>query len=142
MASNNTSKAKKRDILPKIFSILAAFILWFYVVDIRTTIEEKTITGIPVNIVNFDIETNLDVISGREHTVEVTVSGIKNDVEKISQDDIVVTADMNGIVNAGTYKIDLNVTTPSGISILKKSTSEISVTVDKTTSKHFPIEVI
>ena len=51
MASNNTSKAKKRDILPKIFSILAAFILWFYVVDIRTTIEEKTITGIPVNIV-------------------------------------------------------------------------------------------
>ncbi len=138
---NKNSKTQNRDILPKVLSILAAFILWFYVVDLRTTIEEKTISGIPVTIVNFDSETNLDVISGREHTVEVTVSGIKNDVESISQDDIVVTADMNGIVSSGTYKIDLNVTTPSGISIVKKSTSEISVTVDKTTSKHFPIEV-
>lgn len=142
--SDEKSGGKKsvvRDIFPKIFSIIAAIILWFYVVDIRTTIEEKVISGIPVVIENFDTEVNLDVISGREHTVEVTVSGIKNDIEKITQNDIVVTADMNGIQTAGTYKLDLNITSPSGITVIDKSSSEISVTVDKTTSRHFPIEV-
>ena len=135
------TRSTKKDIFPKILSILAAVILWFYVVDIRTTIEEKVISGVPVVIENFNSAANLDVISGREHTIEVTVSGIKNDIEKISQSDILVTADMNGIDTAGTYKIDLNITSPSGITVINKSSSEISVTVDKTTSRHFPIDV-
>lgn len=137
----NNRKNAVRDIFPKVLSIVAAVILWFYVVDIRTTIEEKVVSGIPVIIQNFDSEANLDVISGREHTVEVTVSGIKNDIEKITQSDIVVTADMNGIKTAGTYKLDINVTSPSGITVINKSSSDITVTVDKTTSRHFPIDV-
>ncbi len=145
LKSSDKEKQKKnstaKDIFPKVFSVVAAVLLWFYVVDIRTTIEEKVISGIPVVIENFDTGANLDVISGREHTIEVTVSGIKNDIEKITQSDITVTADMNGISTAGTYKLDLNVTTPSGITVKNKSSSEISVTVDKTTSRHFPIEV-
>ena len=138
---NTNKKDVSKDIFPKVFSVVAAILLWFYVVDIRTTIEEKVVSGIPVVIENFDTEANLDVISGREHTVEVTVSGIKNDIENISKDDISVTADMNGITTSGTYKLDLNVTTPSGVTVISKSSSEISVTVDKTTSRHFPIEV-
>lgn len=140
-AGNNKSYGAAKDIFPKILSIVAAVILWFYVVDIRTTIEEKVVSGIPVLIQNFDSEANLDVISGREHTVEVTVSGIKNDIERITQQDIVVTADMNGIKTAGTYKLDLNVTSPSGITVISKSSSEITVTVDKTTSRHIPVDV-
>lgn len=140
-ANNVKSTGAARDLFPKVLSIIAAVILWFYVVDIRTTIEEKIITGIPVVIENFDTEANLDVISGKEHTIEVTVSGIKNDIEKISQKDIVVTADMNGIAAAGTYKLSLNVASPSGITVKDKSSSEITVTVDRTTSRHFPIEV-
>ncbi|MBQ8759656.1 MAG: hypothetical protein IJZ20_08190, partial [Clostridia bacterium] len=66
---------------------------------------------------------------------------IKNEIEKITQNDIVVTADMNGINAAGNYKLDLNVTTPSGISVIKKSSTEITVTVDKTTSRSIPIKV-
>jgi len=136
-----TSK-KSRDILPKIFSVVAALILWFYVVDIKTTIDEKIISGVPVVLENFDNSANnLDIVSGREHSIEVTISGIKNEIEEISRDDILVTADMNGITSAGTYKLDLNITTPSGVTVLKKSTSEISVSVDKTTSKHIAIEV-
>ena len=135
------SGSAARDIFPKVLSVVAAILLWFYVVDIRTTIEEKVITGIPVVIENFDTEANLDVISGKEHTIEVTVSGIKNDIEKITQKDIVVTADMNGIKTAGTYNLSLNVVSPSGITVKNKSSSEITVTVDKTTSRHFPIEV-
>lgn len=143
--SDNETKITKRksnDILPKILSVVAALILWFYVNDIRTTIDEKVISGVPVVLENFDLSNNnLDIISGREHSIEVTVSGIKNDIEEISRDDIVVTADMNGIDKAGTYKIDLNITTPSGITVIKKSTSEISVSVDKTTSRHIAVEV-
>ena len=61
---------------------------------------------------------------------------VKNEIEEISRDDILVTADMNGITSAGTYKLDLNITTPSGVTVLKKSTSEISVSVDKIRHKN------
>lgn len=136
------SKKKSRDILPKVFSVFAAVILWFYVVDIKTTVDEKVVSGVPVVLENFDNSSNnLDIVSGREHSIEVTISGIKNELADISRDDIIVSADMNGINSAGTYKLDLNITTPAGITVIKKSTSEITVFVDKTTSKHIPVEV-
>ena len=140
--NNKKTKSSRRDFLPKIFSVIAAILLWFYVAQVTTTTEEKVISGVPVSIQNFDTSANLDIISGKEYTIEVTVSGIKSDIDKISQNDIRVTADMNGIKAAGVYKLDLNITTPSGITVINKSSSEVSVTIDKTTSRHFPIEVI
>lgn len=130
-----------RSVFPKIMSVVAAIILWIYVVDTQTTIEEKVISGVPVVIENFDNTGNIDIVSGKEHTIEVTVSGTRNDIAEISQKDIVVTADMYGIDSAGTYKLDLNITSPDGVTIVNKSASEVSVTVDRTTTKNAKIEV-
>lgn len=139
---NVKKKAKKNDIIPKILSIVAAIILWFYVIDIQTTIEEKVITGIPVSIENFDTSDGLSIVSGKEHTIEVTVSGIKNEVQKISQKDIIATADMNGVESAGTHKLDINIASPKGITVINKSADYVSVSVDKTITKVRKIEVV
>lgn len=132
-------KTRIKDILPKVLSIVAAIILWFYVADIKTTFEEKVISGVPIVIENFENMGNLDIVSGKDHTLEVTVSGIKADVEKITKDDIVASVDMNGIQSAGKYDLSVYVTSPSGITVKSKSLSEVSVRVDTTTSRHIDV---
>lgn len=139
---NVKKKARKNDIIPKLLSIVAAIILWFYVIDIQTTIEEKVITGIPVSIENFDTTDGLSIVSGKEHTIEVTVSGVKNEVQKISQKDIIATADMNGVESAGTHRLDINIASPKGITVINKSADYVSVSVDKTITKMRKIEVV
>ena len=139
--NNKMSGYSMKSVLPKIFSVVVAIILWFYVADINTTVEEKVISGVNVDIVNFNNNDNIDIVSGRNHTIEVTVSGIKSEIEKISGKDIIASVDMNGITNPGTYSLDVYVTSPSGITVKTKTPSEISVTVDKTSSKHIAVDV-
>ena len=124
---------------PKIFSVIAAIILWFYVVDVQTTTEEVTIYSVPVEIENFLSADGLDIISGRDHTIDVVVRGTRSDVMPLTQNDIYASVNMSGIVSAGNYKLDVNVNAPKGVSVVSKTVSSISIDVDKTISKTIPI---
>ena len=64
MKDNEISKHKFRDWLPKILSVIAAIILWYYVIDVRTTTEEITVYAVPIAINNFSSMDGLDIISG------------------------------------------------------------------------------
>ncbi len=130
-----------RTLFPKIFSVVAAIILWFYVVDVQTTTEEATIYSVPVEIENFISAEGLDIISGRDHTVDVVVRGTKTDILDLLQSDIYASVNMDGINSAGNYKLDVNVTAPKGISVVSKTISSITIGVDRTTSKSIPIIV-
>ena len=138
---HNSNKVSFRHALPKILSVLAAVILWFYVADIKTTYEEKVITGIPIKIENFTTGGNLDIVSGKDHTIEVTVSGIKSDLDKISKESITAAVDMNGVEKAGPYNLNVYVTSPSGITVKSVSPSKVSVLVDSIKTKHIAVDL-
>ena len=133
----------KSDILPKIFSVIAAVILWFYVIDVKTTTEDMTVYGVPIVINNFSYNDGLDIVSGKDFTVDVEVRGKKSDLSKLSTQDIYASVNMSGIEHAGTHKMDVDVVClKSGVTISNKTVSQINVNVDRTIADVVPVETV
>ena len=134
---------RKSDILPKIFSVIAAVILWFYVVDVRTTTEETTFYGIPIVINNFSYADGLDIVSGKDFTVDVELRGKKSDLSLVTSQDIYASVNMSGIDHAGTHKMDVDVVCmKNGVSVANKTVSQINVSVDRTVADVVPVEAV
>ena len=91
--NKNDKKLYGSDILPKILSVIVAVILWFYVVDVQNTNEEKTIFNIPVAIENFEYASGLDIVSGKDYTIDVVVRGTKSNVNNVDQKSIYASVD-------------------------------------------------
>ena len=143
MSGSNEHKSNFRSVLPKILSVVAAVILWFYVVDVRTTTEEKVIYGVPISINNFSHSEGFDIISGKDHTVDVVVRGLKSDLSDITASDLYASVDMGGIETAGSHKLDVNVESlKNGVSVVNKTVSVINVNVDKNVSFVVPVEPV
>ena len=139
-------KARKyENLIAKILCVLAAIVLWFYVVITDTTIDEKIFSGITVGIRNFDqveAELGLSVITGYDLTVDVTVKGSKNDINRLNIDDIAAYVDAKDISGAGEYMLPIKFNLPGGYSISGQSANYITVYVDKRTTISVPIEVV
>lgn len=135
-----TNKVKKQtghDILPKIFCLLAAFILWLYVTQVETSDYEETFNGVTVELVNTSVlesEAGLHVYSGHGNTVNVTVSGKKSDINRYTSENIRVYADVTGITESGKHTLPITAESPTGISVSGMSVSFITVYVDVTST--------
>lgn len=141
MKDNEISKHKFRDWLPKILSVIAAIILWYYVIDVRTTTEEITVYAVPIAINNFSSMDGLDIISGKDSTVDVVVRGTKSEIYNVTIDDIYASVDMNGVDTAGIHKMDVDVISlKKGVSVVNKTVSQINVNVDKKISDVVPVK--
>lgn len=133
---------KFRSVFPKIVSVVAALVLWFYVYDTRSVIEEKVFTNVPIKFENFDRSTGLEIVSGKEHSIDVTLSGSKEELSKITKDDIIATADMNGVNSPDdSVTLKINISAPKGVDIVEKSASQVSVKVDKSITKTIDVAV-
>ena len=139
--SDKNAKLYNSDILPKVLSVVVAIILWFYVVDVQNTYEEKTVFNVPVVIENFEYASGLDIVSGKDYTIDVVVRGTKSDVTHVDQSDIYASVDMLGIDSAGNYKLDVSVACPKNLSVVNQTVSQINVGVDKTIAKSVHIVV-
>lgn len=137
----NKDNPRRGDIFPKVFSVIVAVILWFYVIDVQNTNEEKTIFNVPVVIENFENTDGLDIVSGKDYTIDVVVRGTKSDVMRVEQKNIYASVNMLGIDSAGNYKLDVNVSSPRNLTVVNQTVSQINVSVDKTVGKSVPIVV-
>lgn len=91
---NNTENAnseKFRKHLPKILSVVAAVILWFYVLDVQSTPKKKENNSdeISVQLENFVDSDIQGILSGNDKTFQVTVSFTNNNSFNIAKDDVV-----------------------------------------------------
>ena len=131
--SIKTSK-KKSGLLPKILSVLAAIILWLYV--FQAVEYEKTFSGIPIEIEeNFDVNSGLGIVSNHSMTVDVTLSGTKSIIDKISAEDIRAYVDMNNVTEADIYNRSIELETPSSVDVVNMSVENLRLEVDRTISE-------
>ncbi len=140
--SVKTSKYHKG--IAKVLCILAALVLWFYVASTNTAIEEKKFTGVPVTIINTEIiEENLgmSVISGNDYTVDLTLQGAKAELDRISLDDISAYVDVGNITEAGEMALEIRTSVPAGVTVINRSSSLISVYIDKSVQTRVPVKV-
>ena len=97
-------ESRNEKLIAKILCVLAAIILWFYVVMTDTTTDEKVFSGISVDIRGRDrIEDTLGltIISGYDLTVDVTVKGPRADINRLTVDDVKAYIDTKTVDGAG-----------------------------------------
>lgn len=138
----NTSKYQNA--VAKVLCVLAAIILWFYVVGTNTAIEERVFSGVPVAIESLEVmeaELGMSVISGYDYTVDLTLQGPKSELDRLSVEDIAVYADVSGITSSGEQSLEIKTALPNGISVVKQSASLIRVYIDKSISISVPLKV-
>lgn len=138
-------ESRNEKLIAKILCVLAAIILWFYVVMTDTTTDEKVFSGISVDIRGRDrIEDTLGltIISGYDLTVDVTVKGPRTDINRLTVDDVKAYIDMKTVDGAGEYTLPIRTSLPNGITAGALSANYMTVYVDKRTTISVPVKIV
>ncbi len=130
-----------------ILSIVLAVAFWFAITVTESPDSENTIGGLSVSIPiegSVVSEMGMDVIGDpASYTATVTVKGPAYVVSDLSGKDILVTAAISNVTNAGTYSLDLRATKQAGaeedFEITSISPRSINVTFDYIESKQFTV---
>lgn len=125
-----------------VISIVAAIIIWAYVVIAVNPIKDTTIKNIPVKLTSIDTleDRGLTVTSDRDYTVDVTVKGARSEITQITEDDIEATADLFGYPE-GDHDIKVVVTVPDNVSREDIKPASIEVSIDEYVSVSKPVKV-
>ena len=138
----------------KIISLLLAAVisvsLWVYVVTTVTPEDSQWIRNIPVTFANEDglfSDRNLTLTQGRNATVDLRVYGKRQDLLKLSNSNITITADLADVLGPGEWQLRYTVEMPetvsdNDISIESRSTYEIDVQVDLLSVKEIPVQAV
>lgn len=138
-------ESRNEKLIAKILCVLAAIILWFYVVMTDTTTDEKVFSGISVDIRGRDrIEDTLGltIISSYDLTVDVTVKGPRADINRLTVDDVKAYIDMKTVDGAGEYTLPIRTSLPNGITAGALSANYMTVYVDKRTTISVPVKIV
>lgn len=138
-------ESKYENVVAKVLCVLAAIVLWFYVVITDTATDERAFTGLAVSIRNLETveeSLGLSVITGYDSTVDLTVTGTKSEISRISADDISVYVDVKGITAPGEYTLEVKTSLPGGMTASSISSNYITLYVDKRTTVSVPIQVV
>ena len=125
----------------KLLAFLSAVIMWFLVVNIDDPVRSETFYNIPVTVINEEVVTESNrtyQIVDDTQNVDVTVTAKGSDLKKISEKDIVATADMK--------ELSLGTQVPIQVTIEGKDYEEaystprnLQVKIDEEAKNNFPI---
>ncbi len=135
---------KYEHIIAKVLCVLAAVVLWFYVVGNDTATDETTVSGVAVAIRGLDRieeELGLSVISGYDCVVDVTIRGAKSALKRLQIEDVSAYVDAGSITEAGEYTLEVHTSLPNGVTLGGQSVNYISVYIDQRTTVSVPIKV-
>lgn len=140
--NSKVSFVKRFNLIPKIMCLLAAFVIWIYVMETDSPDHEDVFADVPVSITGLSEldEHSLSVFSGQDTVVDVTVKGQKSVIAKNSVDDIKITADVSEITQAGSYTFDLDFDLPSGLTFSEASVTQLKLFIDVKSSVNLDLQ--
>lgn len=115
-----------------IFSLVVAVLCWAVVSFVISDEFTTTIRDVPITFSSTALDNlGLSVIEKSDETVNVRVTGRRSEVAKLGPDDILVTPNLSGITQSGTYDVSLTASRSSNasISFTINSLSKTSVTL-------------
>lgn len=146
--TTNASPAEKKEmpknLLPKIFSVIAAIVLWLYVISTDAPISDVKLS-VAVDLLGANtIESSygLSPISGAGQSINVVLSGKKSVISDLEETDVYAYVDLNAVNKSGSYTLKVMVNSPEGVTVDNYSPREISVYLDKNITKNVPVKVI
>lgn len=137
-----SSRFFRRNTTPKIVSIIFALIMWLYVMGEVNPESIIELTNVKVQLLNVDElkESGLVIIGQKDFTVNVKVSGRRNDVYKVSPQDVVARADVRGF-QKGVNSVPVETSIPPNTRIEDISPKQIKITLDEIVRRQKPIAV-
>ncbi len=141
---------KKNKIVSILLSLVIAVCLWIYVVSTVTPDDSQWIYNIPVTFTNEDglfSDRDLVLSSGRDATVDIRLYGKRQDLLKLDNTNITITADLSQVTGAGDWRLPYEIEFPetvtsSDIKVESRSKYYISVTVDKLATKEVEVRAV
>lgn len=133
----------KNKFLTAILSVFIAIVLWNYIVTVVSPGWEDTYYNIPVVLRGESIleERGLILISGQDTTVNLELSGNRQDLIKIKNSDITLIADLSRIYEAGTHALEYEILPINGVSVKSRNPSRITLQVANRKTEKIPVTV-
>ncbi|NLZ54295.1 MAG: hypothetical protein GX892_14340 [Thermoanaerobacteraceae bacterium] len=124
----------------KILSIIAAIVMWLYVMNEQNPQVTYVIRDVPVKLQNLDESKFALKDSSAEYKVNVKVKGRRSLVVDLKPNDINAQVNLRGRME-GDNLIRVDVSTPSNIEFMDVSPREIMVTLDAIIEDQLPVVV-
>ena len=135
----------KGDAALKIFSVVIAISLWFYVVQVENPDMDKVVKNVPVVFSNQDAmeARGLVFLNDNEHTINVEIRGSRQYVKDVDSKNLTVLADLGDIHTVGQHKVKTNVVLPyANLQLLSQNPGTLTLEVDKLATAKKKVEVL
>lgn len=126
-----------------IVSVIAAIILWFYVINIANPAVQTTLRDVPVEITGSEAlaEKQLAPVTTEGYKVNITLSGARNTINKIKEEDIKLAADISDLpMGGGTAQIKAEL--PPGVNIVEINNPGVDIVIEELATVSKPVEVV
>lgn len=137
-------KVKNDKILIQIACVCIAIVLWANVIIEENPKMENTITTIPISVKNISAleQSNMVFMDDiDDFTVNVRISGYREELLKISKKDITATIDLLGNFTEGTNKIQVDVNVPGNVELIDYSPKYLTCKIESVISKTLDVQV-
>ena len=138
----------KNKLVTALISGVIALSVWLYVVTVVSPNSDKSFHNVPVTLQGeaLLLERGLMITETNVDAVSLHLEGNRVDLNKLSNANIGITADVSKIYEAGTHALTYDVTYPgdvasNAINTLSKSPSTVTVVVEERISKSVPVAV-
>ncbi len=138
-------KQLKSDGALKIFSVVIAICLWFYVVQVQSPEIDRKIKDVPVVFTQKSSleEKNLILLNDNEHTIDIEIRGTRKYVLDVDAENLTVLADVSNIESTGRHIVFTNIVLPyANLEVINKNPSMLAVDVDNLVTTEKPVEVL
>lgn len=121
----------------KVLSLLAAIIMWFFIMRSQNPMIEVTYT-VPVQIQNLNPQYVLDNVP---KDIRVTMSGPRDTVLNLHQEGLKAYIDASNIT-PGQDNVNILFTAPQGMTIIDMKPESVTITVDEYAEKVMSVEIV
>ena len=136
-------QTRHRKALDIAISVIAAIIIWTTVITTVNPPTNATIRDIPVTISGTERleDRGFAIFSVSDLSLDLEVTGSRNDVRKLRASDISINADVSNLPE-GVNSVTVSYSVPQGISVDGMQSGSITVVVEKLVSIARPVEVV
>lgn len=142
-ASDAGVKKKKFNIFAFVLCVIAAFVIWIFVMNTQNSTYTKTF-AISIEVVNEEKllqNTGLTIFGSPERQANITIQGKKIDVQKYSEKDFRAYIDVSSISEKGNHPVSVVVETPTNIvTVMAIDPKTITVYADTLESADISLE--
>lgn len=124
-------------------SVVAAILLWIYIINIVNPLTDTVVRDVPVQLEGASSlqERGYAIANTSFDSLDVYISGTRNEIKKVGSSDIVVKADVSNL-STGSSNVTLVFTAPPGVTVDSLESSTITVNVENYVTVSKPVEII